>query len=326
MASQLLFQMDLSTRSTSGRLAELVGKKGLEMDRFFVRFGMRQSALKTVNEYMANPQIAAMINAFIAGVNVYVENLKDLPIEYKLLGQTPERFDASRVIHMARALTYSLDGHSSDYVLSHLRQQIGLENVLDLFPEFLPEQFSDYVLPGKWANQARAKEQPKDFPFVTHFKKFPEIPQPARGNGSNNWAVGPKKSTTAHSILANDTHLGLSLPNIWFENQLSCPQFNVYGVSLAIVPGIINGFTRLTAWGPTNGATDALDFYEVEFISEESNEYLDHGKKETAQIFTETILSSSGEKEDVDVVWTKWGPVLHPDGRYGLGANWTGFQ
>ncbi|MGZ3722488.1 MAG: penicillin acylase family protein [Bdellovibrionales bacterium] len=326
MASQRLFQMDLSTRSVSGHLAELVGPKGLEMDRYFVKLGMRQSGLKTVNDYMANPQVADGINAFTAGVNFYIASLKNLPVEYKLLGVRPVPFDASRVIYMARALTYSLNARGDDYALSHLAQQISVAKVLDIFPEFMPPEFSDYVLPGAWSKTKRAAETPELFKFATHLKNFPKIPQPANGNGSNNWVVGPSKSKTGHSILANDTHLGLSLPGIWFENQLSCPQFNVYGVSLPDTPGIVGGFNQSTAWGPTNGTTDALDYYEVEFTSDDSLKYLDNGIEKEAQVFQETISSSSGAKENVDVIWTKWGPVLYREGRYGLAVNWTGFQ
>lgn len=325
MAAQRLFQMDLSSRSTSGHLAELVGEKGLEMDRFFVRFGMRQSILKTVNEYMAVPQTANMINAFVAGVNAYIQGLSDIPVEYKLLRKRPEFFDASRVISMARALTYNLSGYSDELALTHIRQQIGVEKVLDLFPEFYPSHYADYVLPGSWGKE-RTPEKVSDFIFETAIRDFPAIPRPSRGNGSNNWVVGPKKSVTGHSILANDTHLGYSLPNIWFENQLTCPEFNVYGVSLVDVPGIINGFTAQTAWGPTNGTTDALDYYQVTFADDSSLKYKDGEQELEAQVFNETIIDNHGGEEILPVTWTKWGPLLHREGKNGLVANWTGYQ
>jgi len=325
MAAQRLFQMDLSSRSTAGRLTELVGEKGLEMDRFFIRFGMRQSIMKTVNEYMQDPQTAAMINAFVRGVNTYIDQLDDLPVEYKLLQARPEHFDAARVIAMARALTFNLSGNAQDLDLTQLRQKIGLERVLDLFPEFYPDRYSDYVLPGKWG-KPRRPEKNSDFQFETHIRDFPSIPHPPPNNGSNNWVVGPKKSTTGHSLLANDTHLGYTLPNIWFENQLSCPEFNVYGVSLVNVPGIINGFTAQTAWGPTNGTTDALDYYEVEFSDENSLTYKDGELQREALQFSETISNARGPLETVQVLWTKWGPLLYREGRYGLVANWTGFH
>jgi len=323
MASQRLFQMDLSTRSTSGHLAELVGDKGLVMDRFFVKFGMRQSVLKTTNDYMSNPHTAEMLSAFTAGVNSYIQSLTELPIEYKLLDQRPQPFDVSRIVQMARALTFSLTSGGNDYLLSHLRETLPVAKVLDLFPEFMPPEYSDYIFPGPWSKSKRAHEKPEDFKFVTHIKNFPDIPSPSKGNGSNNFVIGPAKSKTGHSILANDTHLDYSLPDIWFENQLSCPEFNTYGVSLPDVPGVVAGFTNDIAWGPTNGTTDALDYYEVEFTDD--THYLDHGQSNEAQVFPETITSSSGHSEPIDVVWTKWGPVIYREGRYGLVANWTGF-
>ncbi|NJL23855.1 MAG: penicillin acylase family protein [Calothrix sp. SM1_5_4] len=149
---------------------------------------------------------------------------------------------------------------------------------------------------------------------------------PAAGNGSNNWAVGPEKSATGHSILANDTHLGLTLPNIWYENQLSCPEFNVYGVALISVPGIINGFNSEVAWGPTNGTTDALDYYETEFEDESSLKYRFHGRLEAAEVKRETVLVRGGDPLSVDVIWTKLGVLMHREGRYGLVANWMGHR
>lgn len=326
MASQRLFQMDLSSRSTAGRLSELVGPRLLPMDRFFVRFGMRQLAMKRLNEFMSDPRTALMLESFTAGVNAYIRQMTELPVEYKLIGKRPELFDPSRVVHMALALTFSLNGRASGYVMSHLQQEIGTEKVLDLFPEFLPDEYSDYVLPGHWAPKPRRPETKDLFAFQTHIKNFPEIPQPAPGNGSNNWVIGPKKSMTGHSILANDTHLGLSLPNVWYENQLSCPDFNVYGVSLVDVPGIVNGFNSKTAWGPTNGTTAALDYYEVEFTGDDSLEYKEGDKTETAIAVRETIDVKGATGEDVDVIVTKWGPVIYREGKYGLVANWTGFR
>lgn len=326
MASQRLFQMDLSTRAVTGRLSELVGKKGLDIDRYFVTIGMRQSLLKVVNDNMSHEPTAKAVDAFTLGVNAYIQDLKDLPAEYKILGSAPKPFDPSRTFAMARALTYNLNGGSDDLDMSHIAQQISVEKILDLFPEFMPPEYSDYVLPGAWAKSKRAPETADLFKFQTHIKNFTHVIKPAKGNGSNNWVVGAKKSKTGHTILENDTHLGQTLPGIWFENQLSCPEFNVYGVSLPDVPGIVGGFNGATAWGPTNGTTDATDYYEVEFVDESSNKYLSNGIVKDPQVFSETISVTNGRDEVVDVVWTEFGPVIHREGKYGIVMNWTSYQ
>lgn len=327
MASQRLFQMDLSSRSMSGHLAELVGERGLALDRFFVRLGMRQSTERTVKEIIHEPKTAGMIEPFIQGVNLYISTLKNfsqLPLEYQLLDCKPELFDPARVVSMAKALTFSLSGRTADTYLSHLQLDLGTKKVLDLFPEFIPMPWAQPIFPDLPSTGRRQPEKVGDFKFQTHLREFINIPQPPRGNGSNNFAVGPSKSKTGHSILANDTHLALTLPNIWYEIQLSTPQFNVYGVSLVSVPGIINGFSNYTAWGPTNGYTDATDFYEVEFLTETSNSYRSRDGTLTTTDFHEVIETSRGASEVVKVAWTKWGPVVHREGRYGLVVNWTG--
>jgi penicillin amidase len=323
MAAHRLFQMDLSSRATSGHLAELVGEPGLAIDRFYTRLGMRQAVMQTTNAYEADPVGQLMMNSFVQGVNAYIRHMPSLPVEYKLLRKQPELFDASRIAQMAKALTFSLSGRNHSALLSHLQQQLGTEKVLDLFPEFLPNSLSDYILPGAWQKTERLPETADLFAFKTHLQHFPDMVQPARGNGSNNWAVGPSKSKTGHSILANDTHLSFSLPNIWFENQLSCPEFNVYGVSLINVPGVIGGFNPHTAWGVTNGTTAAFDLYEVEFTDETSYKYKDGEHILAAEVLRET-LKGADSSEEIDVPWTKWGPVIYREGRYGLVGNWTG--
>ncbi len=325
-ASQRLFQMDLSTRAASGELANLVGKRVLKLDRFFVKFGMRQSENETLKEIMSEPKTAAMLNSFTMGVNSYIDALKELPVEYKILSKSPLHFDNRRVVAMDKAMTFSLNGRADDFVLSHLQLSLSTEKILDLFPEFYPEKYEEFIFPKVWNKRPRDRERPELFSFRTHLRDFPSIPQPSLGNGSNNWVVGPLKSKTGHTILANDTHLDLTLPNVWVENQLSCPEFNVYGVSLPAVPGIINGFNSSIAWGPTNGATDALDYYEVEFENETSLTYKDGEKSRVAQVYTETIGLGRDGFENVPVTWTKWGAVLHREGRYGLVANWTGHR
>lgn len=325
MASQRLFQIDLITRQAAGRLSELVGEKTLEYDRYFMRFGLRSSAERTLATFMKTPETAIMINAFVDGINAYVASLKTLPPEYVLLGARPKTFQPIDVVFMDKSLTYNLSGRSFALDLSQLQQKLGTQKVLELFPEFLPKEFEDYILtnPGL---PLRRPERAADFPFVTALKAIPKFPLANPSNGSNNWAVSPAKSTTGHSILANDTHLGYSLPNIWYENQLSTPSFNVYGASLVAVPGIVNGMNANIAWGPTNGTTTVLDFFEVEFENETSWRYLDHGQLRDAQVREERLSIKGGKDETISVIETHLGYVLHREGKLGLVANWMGHR
>jgi len=324
-ASQRLFQMDVSTRQTAGRLSEMFGGRAQAFDDFFVKFGMRESVERTFQEYTKDAATKELLEAYTAGINTYIERLPQLPPEYKVLGVKPEPFDVRRVLHMGKALTWSLSGRSFDPHLTRYLQKLGPEKVLDLFPEYLPEKLEDFVFPER-LGRPHAPETAAQFSFVSALKEIPHFPLPNPGKGSNNWIVGPSKSATGKSLLANDTHLTLTLPSTWYESQLSCPEFNVYGVSLVAVPGIVNGFNKDIAWGPTNGTTDVLDFFEIEFENETSFRYQWNGGWEQASVRRELIRSKLFGSRAVEVIETKLGMVLHREGKLGLVADWTGHR
>lgn len=328
MASQRLFQMDAVTRQAAGRLSEWAGERTLRLDRFFIKLGMRESAEKTLGEFSSRPEIARMLDRFAQGVNAYIDQMVELPPEYVVLGKTPRRLTPLDVIYMDKSLTFNLAGRSLAIKLSQLQQKIGTKKVLDLFPEFLPNEFEDYIIPENGHFVSRSREVESDFRFVTQLKNIPEFPLANPSNGSNNWAVGPAKSSTGHSIVANDTHLGYTLPNIWYENQLWTPDFNVYGVSLTAVPGLVAGLNRKVAWATTNGTTQVLDWYQIEFESgdERSLRYRYRGRWEQAETRLEKLESGDGSIEEVQVVKTKLGYLLHREGRFGLVADWMGHR
>lgn len=325
-ASQRLFQMDVSSRSATGGLSEIAGERALELDRYFVKFGIRETARESERVMMNEPLTREMVTSYVTGANAYLRQMgKALPAEYKFLGTKPKPFEPIRSINMARALTYSLNGRSYDLQQTLLLKKLGAPAVLDLYPEFLPSEYEEYVIPENLAPGGREADPALQL-YNTSLHDLPATFKPERGNGSNNWAVAPKKSATGHSILANDTHLEQTLPNTWFENQLSCPDFNVYGVSLPMIPGIINGFNPWIAWGPTNGTTDGLDWYEVRFESADSNNYHFNGRWIPAEVREELIAVKGRPAVKVEVVQTKFGAILYRDEELGLAAKWVGSQ
>lgn len=327
MASQRLFQMDLVTRQAAGRLSEWVGDMTMDYDRFNVRLGMRESARRTHEKFAQDPHTKMAMQSFAEGINAYIDVMPRAPVEYLILGARPERFSAERLVYMDKSLTFNLAGRSFAPVLSALQQQLGTDKVLDLFPEFLPPEYEDYIVPDNPKALRRAPETAALFGFKTGLKSIPAFPLANPSNGSNNWAVGPAKSKTGHSIVANDTHLNYSLPNIWYENQLSTPEFNVYGVALVALPGIINGYNSKIAWGPTNGTTTVLDWFEIEFENETSLRYKYKGEWiEPDLVQEETIVKAGAEPEKIQVVWTKLGTLMHREGRLGLTALWMGHR
>ncbi len=326
MASQRLFQMDISSRVTAGELSALVGQAALMMDQFFLNFGMRESAQLELKKYAEDSITLRSLQAFVDGVNAYVDQMSGLPPEYLVLNARPKRFEPIHVIHMAKLLTFNLSGRSFDLAITQVQQKLGTAKTLELFPEFLPARFEDFILSHTSTEPKRKREIPDRFTFVSQLKNIPQLPLANPGNGSNNWAVAGKKSSTGFSIMANDTHLGLSLPNVWYENQLSCPEFNVYGVSLNTIPGIVLGFNRDVAWGTTNGTTDVLDFYEIEFEDENSLRYKYGDSWLDAEYFKHVIFVKGEAPRTHYVLLTRWGYVVYREGRMGLVADWLGHK
>ena len=138
-----------------------------------------------------------------------------------------------------------------------------------------------------------------------------EVTKPDRDNGSNNWAVSGSKTKSGAPILCNDPHLGLNLPSLWYEMQISTPEFNAYGVSFPGAPGVIIGYNDSCAFGFTNGGRDVRDYYEIKFKDDSRKEYWFNSewKKTTFRI---EEIKINGKPEFIDTVaYTLFGPVMY---------------
>ena len=134
--------------------------------------------------------------------------------------------------------------------------------------------------------------------------------KPDKDNGSNNWAVSGKKTKSGYPILANDPHLGLNLPSLWFEIQISTPGFNAYGVSFPGAPGVIIGFNDSCAFGFTNGGRDVRDYYEIKFKDDTRKEYWFNNEWKKTDVRYE-VIKIKGKADYIDTVaYTVFGPVM----------------
>ncbi len=134
--------------------------------------------------------------------------------------------------------------------------------------------------------------------------------KPDKNNGSNNWALNGTKTSSGAPILCNDPHLGLNLPSLWYEIQISAPGFNVYGVSFPGAPSVIIGYNDSISWGVTNGGRDVRDYYKVQFKDETRRQYwFDSSWKDAT--FRYERIKIKGKPDFVDtVVYTHFGPVI----------------
>ncbi len=315
MATERLWQMEFYTLVAAGRLTEVVGERALEYDRYNRKAGMAKAAEDITAKLEKNPLAMEILNAYSAGINAYMSKLsdKDLPIEYKILSYKPEPWSPLKSMLMLMNMRNTLNGGSFDYKLTNMVKKFGLDVVNDLFPDY-PTLESPIIPTGTaWNFDALPTPDVPDqiMAFTDDGAVASNLETPKADIGSNNWAVAGSKSATGLPILANDPHLGLTLPSIWYQMQLNSDQQNVYGACLPGVPGVVIGFNKDIAWGVTNVGSDVMDFYKIKFKDASRNEYFHDGKwkKTTRKIEVYNIKGFPSVSDTV--VYTHHGPVIY---------------
>lgn len=311
-----LWQMELQTLAAAGRVSEIVGDIGLDHDREFRRLGMVYAAENSLKAMESNDIIKKECDAYTAGVNAYIDNLPEskLPIEYKLLGYKPEHWSNLKTALFLKYMSYDLASHENDFEMTNAKAFFSPADFKLLYP---PIQDSlDPIIPR--GTIYTAPKMPLKIPATAdslYFKrdtvKVEELSKPNKNNGSNNWAVSGTKTKSGAPILCNDPHLGLNLPSLWIEMQLSTPTFNAYGASFPGAPGIIIGYNDSCAFGFTNGGRDVRDYYEIRFKDDTRKEYWFNNEWRPTTFRYERI-KVKGQADMVDTVaYTVFGPVMY---------------
>jgi len=340
-----LWQMDFQTRAASGRLSEVLGSRTLVNDRKFRRLGMVYGAEETekyINEH--NPGMKETVDAYTAGVNAYLKQLspEDLPFEYKLLNYEPEQWTPKKTYLFLMLMSYDLTGRASvaDLQLTNTRDYLGY----DLFEKMYTNQQDslDPIIPKEtvFASPSIKPITPMSADSL-YLKKnnsnasvvvdgaTPESPD--KNNGSNNWAVSGSKTKSGRPILCSDPHLGLNLPSLWYEMQITTPTHSTYGASFPGSPAVIIGFNDNIAWGVTNAGRDVLDYYELKFKDNTQKEYLLNGTWTPTTNRQEIIKVKDSADVVENIAMTYWGPTMYDShfkdeqskGR-NLAVRWTG--
>ncbi|WP_203334168.1 penicillin acylase family protein [Planococcus beigongshangi] len=298
VAQDRLFQMDLSRRQASGRLAEAVGAAAVDTDKFFRTFSLRDAAEKSWEGYDAESK--QVLEWFAEGVNAFIEEAKaedKLSYEFSLLGYTPEEWTPVDSLAIGKFMAYDLGGNWSSLAVRHW--------VLGEFPEDKArELFIEYPEEAPSIIEANIGSQ------VKVAGEFDASLVPSEFNGSNNWVVSGDKTESGMPLLADDPHLGLSTPSIWYQMHLQSPEQNVSGVIFAGVPGIILGHNENVAWGVTNVGPDVQDLYIETPNPDDPTQFLYEGEWEQAEVRDEPIRVSDGETVDFEVLVTRHGPII----------------
>lgn len=305
------FQMDLLRRSAAGELSALVGAAALDYDRKRRIHDFRNVARQAV---AAMPEEDRdLLGAYATGVNAGLETLGVRPFEYGLLRLTPTPWRPEDSLLVVYAMYFDL--HDED---------ARRERFIDALHDLYPQEFVNFLVPRgtPWdAPIAGGAFMPSAIPSaaIVDFRGRAAVafaPAPLtdaeHAPGSNSWAVDGARSATGAAMVANDMHLGLRVPNIWFRLRLEnhgADPYHVTGVSLPGVPGVVAGSNGHIAWSFTNSYGDWIDLVRLEVEACEQG-YLTPAGCEPFETVTEEIEVAHGGAGQFNYRRTRWGPVV----------------
>ncbi len=269
-ATERSWQMETNRRLASGRLSEILGSEAVAIDRFMRTLGIKHAAEMQFDRY----PIAAkrLLQAYADGVNSGNAELGwALPVEYFITGSKPGYWSPSDSVAWMLMMALDLGGNwQKELQRLELSQFLTTEQIWQVLPPFVAGDpatrmdFAKMYRDNKVFNtapptvQAKSTQLPANAlsALSTH-----DLPGGKDGIGSNNWALSGKRTTSGKPLLANDPHLGLSAPAIWYFAHLEAPGLNVIGGTLPGIPAVILGRTDQYAWSFTNTNPDVQDLY-----------------------------------------------------------------
>jgi penicillin amidase len=337
-ARDRLFQFEMWRRQATGTVSEILGRRELRRD-IGARLHMYRGDLDAeLNHY--HPRGKAIVEAFVSGVNAYVEETERtpslLPIEFTLLGIKPGRWTPAVVISRHQALTSNINDE-----VRHLRAMkvASPEAVRDLLyfqggePVFTPDpaidvkSFPDNVLELYSAFRESIDFEPADIaaPYRTRasgpalqgrLAEEAERRDTAASDldiGSNNWVVAGSRTQSTFPIMANDPHRTIAAPSLRYWVHLVAPGWNVIGGGEPVLPGVSIGHNEYGAWGLTIFGNDNEDLYAYETNPANANEYRYRGGWEPMRVLQDTISIKGEKPEAVTLKFTRHGPVIFED-------------
>ncbi len=295
-AQDRLFQMELSRRQASGTLSEVIGEATIKQDKYFRTLGLRRAAEASLPKYSA--EAIQSLQAFADGVNAYMEKAieeNSLPPGFALMGIEPKPWNPIDSLTIGKYMAFDLGGHWERQAFNYyLLNEFPEAKALELFPTY-PEDAPTILNEAEPVNVAAS---------------FKDAVIPPEFNGSNNWVLSGERTASGYPLLADDPHLGLAAPSIWYQMHLNSPEYQVSGVIFAGIPGIILGHNEDIAWGVTNVGPDVQQLYIEKRNPKQPDEFLFEGEWEQAEVISEPIKVKGEETIDYKVLETRHGPVI----------------
>ncbi|SMC04167.1 penicillin amidase [Sulfobacillus thermosulfidooxidans DSM 9293] len=294
------FQMDLSRRLPLGQLAELLGPKALDYDRFMRKLNVKHWAKEASSTWSDNTK--EYVQAYVDGVN-YALRSQPLPPEYRFLKMDLREWTIEDTNAIIYQLAWSLN------TIWHSKW---------VYDQLQSERDEDV---REWLFGMLNLITPTIVPDSGTYDAWGTI-----GVGSNNWVVDGAHSETGSPLLANDPHLMPQLPSIWYEMFIEGGALHVFGASLPGAPGIIIGQNQHIAWGMTNIDPDVQDLYRIHLDEDHHHYHVDETVHEIVK--RQEVIHIRGQIDEiVECLDTIWGPVIYSESETEhIAMAWTGFQ
>jgi penicillin amidase len=318
-AQDRLFQIDLWRRIGVGETAEVVGKEGLEADRFARLLKYRGDPDAEWASY--SPDARPIATAFTRGINAYIDHIGDrLPVEFQLLGVRPKKWQPEDCLGRMSGIIMSRN-FQNELARAELVAAVGVEKARRIAPTDPPREYAP--VPGLDLAEI-------DHSALAGYNAAIKAPKfKLGGDGSNNWAVDGTLSLSGKPLLASDPHRTIALPSLRYLVHLNAPGWNVIGSGEPGLPGVALGHNEHVAWGFTIVGTDQADVYVEETNAVDATEYRVGDRWEKMRVVREKV-AVRGEQQPIELElrFTRHGPVIHEDAKrhraYAL--RWAGSE
>lgn len=326
VARDRLFQIDLLRRSVTGHLAEIYGSFALPKDTQQRTLGLQQVAAEVVNRLPMDQ--LEVLEAYTQGINDYLRSMKKLPPECLLLRYKPQAWSVQDCILIGLYVFQDLTGNAEKYKrATSIMQKTLPADVVAFFTA--DEDLYPQVLIG--GQQGRRPLPPLPVEALKSLLKCnsetvlaPLSDSAQQVMGSNSWVVGPARTQNGRTILANDMHLSLAVPNIWYKATLHYGETTIMGMTIPGLPGVMLGSNGHVSWGFTNSCGDFLDLIEIERNPANMNEYKTPEGWQSFEIREDQIAVRGKQPTTITIRSTIWGPVsLQPLMDKLVALHWT---
>ena len=300
-AQDRLWQMEMNRRIAAGRVSEVVGDLALDIDKLFRTVGIRKTA--NANFQALDDETRAGLERYTAGVNAFLKQRdRPLPPEFILLGIDPEPWEAVDSIAWGKMMQWDLGGNwRSELFRLRLTQRLTPNQIAEFLSPYPGDPFQ--VAPDLKTVYRELAPTAAQLASILP-------PQTEGAIGSNNWVVSGARTASGKPLLANDPHLGLSAPAIWYFAHMSVKGENVIGATLPGAPWVVIGRNDHIAWGVTNTGPDVQDLFVEKLHPGDAKRYLaPEGYREFAS--RKEIMRVKGKPDvELNVRESRHGPVI----------------